>query len=131
MLAEGANEFALVSLDRVPLTLGGQIRFQVENVLAAAAACWALGVPCEQIRLGLETFAADGPDSPARFNVLTRGDKTIIVDYGHNTSSLAAVLQAIEAFPNARRTAVYSTAGDRRDATSSGRASYWPARSTA
>ncbi len=116
VLAEGANEFVLVPLHRVPVTMGGQVRFQVENVLAAAATCWALGVPCEYILLGLETFAADGPDSPARFNILTRGDKTIVVDYGHNPSSLAAVLQALERFPHARRTAVYSTAGDRRDA---------------
>jgi cyanophycin synthetase len=116
VLAEGLNEFVLVPLSRVPVTMGGNVRFQVENVLAAAAACWALGVPCEYILLGLETFSADGPDSPARFNVLTRGDKTIVVDYGHNPSSLAAVLQALEAFPHARRTALYSTAGDRRDA---------------
>lgn len=115
VLAEGANEFVLVPLHRVPITMGGQVRFQVENVMAAAAACWALGVPCQYILLGLETFAADGPDSPARFNIRTHDDKTIVIDYGHNPSSLAAVLQAFEAFPHARRTAVYSVAGDRRD----------------
>lgn len=114
-LAEGDNEFALLSLDRVPLTRGGQIRFQVENVLAAAAACWALGIPAEQIRLGLETFSEKCADSPARFSVFERHGSTIVLDYGHNPSSLAAVLQALESFAHQRRTAVYSTAGDRRD----------------
>jgi cyanophycin synthetase len=114
-LADGGAEFALLSLDRIPLTFNGRIRFQVENALAAAAACWSLGTPAEQIRAGLETFSAQMDKSPGRFNVLDVKGATVIVDYGHNASSLAAVLTAIEHFPNARRTAVYSVAGDRRD----------------
>jgi cyanophycin synthetase len=114
-LAEGQSEFALLSLERVPLTRGGTIPFQAENVLATAAACWALGVPCEQIRNGLESFSGNACDVPARFNVLELGGHTLIVDYGHNSSSLQAVLQAIHTFSHSRRTAVYSTPGDRRD----------------
>lgn len=114
-LAEGQSEFALLSLDRVPLTRGGSIAFHVENVLAAAAACWALGVPCEHIRTGLETFSGDTREVPARFNVLEVGGHTLIVDYGHNASSLQAVLLAMRTFPQPHRTAVYSVPGDRRD----------------
>jgi cyanophycin synthetase len=114
-LAEGEYEFTLLSLDRIPLTYGGKIAFQVENVLAAAAACWALGLPAEQIRLGLESFAAQMDKVPARFNVFEIGGATVIVDYGHNPSSLSAILAAIEPFPHQMRTAVYSVAGDRRD----------------
>jgi cyanophycin synthetase len=114
-LAEGEYEFTLLSLDRIPLTLGGRIGFQVENVLAATAACWALGVPAEQIRLGLESFSAQVDKVPARFNVLDVAGATVIVDYGHNPSSLAAILDALKAFPPQMRTAVYSAAGDRRD----------------
>jgi hypothetical protein len=40
---------------------------------------------------------------------------TVIVDYGHNTDALAALIQAMERFPHQRRTCVYTTAGDRRD----------------
>ena len=114
-LAEGEYEFTLLSLDRIPLTYGGRIAFQVENVLAATAACWALGLPAEQIRLGLESFAAQMDKVPARFNVFEFAGATVIVDYGHNPSSLAAILTAIEPFPHQMRTAVYSVAGDRRD----------------
>ncbi|MGH7225268.1 MAG: cyanophycin synthetase family protein, partial [Gemmataceae bacterium] len=49
ILAEGAQEIPLVSLENVPLTHGGHVGFQVENALAAAAAAWVLGVPCEVI----------------------------------------------------------------------------------
>ena len=52
---------------------------------------------------------------PARFNVFEIAGATVIVDYGHNPSSLAAILTAIEPFPQQMRTAVYSVAGDRRD----------------
>lgn len=115
VLAEGASEVAVAMQQDVPLTHGGRIPFQVENVLAAAAACWALGTPLEQIRHGLQTFSAQLDGSPARFNVMTIGGATVIVDYGHNTSSLTAVLEAMQLFPHRVRSAVYSTAGDRRD----------------
>jgi cyanophycin synthetase len=115
VLADGQNEFTLLSLDRVPLTHNGRIGFQVENVLAAAAACWALGLPVEQIRNGLESFSAHLDKTPGRFNLLEIGGATVVVDYGHNPSSLAAVLEAIDQFPHRRRSAVYSAAGDRRD----------------
>lgn len=114
-LAEGEYEFTLLSLDRIPLTYNGRILFQVENVLAATAACWALGLPAEQIRIGLESFSAQMDKVPARFNVFEINGATVIVDYGHNPSSLAAILSAIEPFPHQVRTAVYSVAGDRRD----------------
>jgi cyanophycin synthetase len=114
-LAEGEYEFTLLSLDRIPLTYNGRIGFQVENVLAATAACWALGLPAEQIRLGLESFSAQMDKVPARFNVFDIAGATVIVDYGHNPSSLAAILSAMDAFPQKMRTAVYSVAGDRRD----------------
>jgi cyanophycin synthetase len=114
-LAEGEYEFTLLSLDRIPLTYGGRIGFQVENVLAATAACWALGLPAEQIRLGLESFSAQMDKVPARFNVFEIAGATVIVDYGHNPSSLAAILTALEPFPAQMRTAVYSVAGDRRE----------------
>jgi cyanophycin synthetase len=115
MLAEGQSEFPLLSLDRIPLTHGGRIGFQVENVLAATAACWTLGMPCEQIRIGLESFSAHMDKVPGRFNLVEMNGATIIVDYGHNPSSLQAIVQAISQFPHARRTVIYSAAGDRRD----------------
>jgi cyanophycin synthetase len=115
ILAEGAQEIPLVSLRHVPLTHGGRIGFQVENALAAAAAAWSLGVPCELIRVGLETFAPDLDKSPGRFNLLEVNGATVIVDYGHNPSALACLIEAMGQFPHRRRSAVYSTAGDRRD----------------
>ena len=100
----------------MPLTHGGRIGFQVENVLAAAAAAWAPGhADRDAIRAGLESFAADMDRVPGRFNLLEIDGATVILDYGHNPSALARLIEAIEQFPHERRTAVYSAAGDRRD----------------
>jgi cyanophycin synthetase len=115
ILAEGEVEIPLVALDNVPLAYGGRIGFQVENTLASAAAAWALGIPRDAIRAGMESFAADSQKVPGRFNLLEIRGATVIVDYGHNVSALAALIEAIEQFPHERRTIVYSAAGDRRD----------------
>jgi cyanophycin synthetase len=116
ILAEAEQEIRLVSLDRVPLTHGGLVGFQVQNALAAAAAAWSLGVPCEVIRVGLETFTSSLESTPARFNLLEVGGATVVLDYGHNTSSLSCLIEVLSRLPHRRRTAVYSAAGDRRDA---------------
>jgi cyanophycin synthetase len=115
MLAHGPEEVALAPLTYVPLTFGGRIAFQVENVLAAAGAAWALGAAPEAIRVGLETFVGDLDGTPGRFNLVELDGATLIFDYGHNPSSLANVIEALDAFPQRRRIAMYTAAGDRRD----------------
>ena len=52
---------------------------------------------------------------PGRFNLLEIGGATVIVDYGHNVSSLQQMVETIEQFPHEHRIAVYTSAGDRRD----------------
>jgi cyanophycin synthetase len=115
VLAQGNFEFSLINLEKVPLTLGGKIRFQIENAMAAVAATWALGVPAEIIRAGLESFLPSLESCPGRFNLLEWRGATMIVDYGHNPSALQGVIDSLVNFPPGRRLAVYSAAGDRRD----------------
>lgn len=116
VLAEGEVEIPLAALTNVPLTHGGRIRFQIENVLAAAAAAWAQGVPRDAIRSALESFSPRMDQLPGRFNVFSIRGATVVVDYGHNASALVAILEALSNFPATRRRAVFSMAGDRRDA---------------
>jgi cyanophycin synthetase len=115
VLCDGPRETRLAHLDRVPLVHRGLVDFQVENVLASAAAAWRLGVPLELVRLGLESFSSGSSGSPGRFNLLDLSGASIVVDYGHNVPSLERICGAVAKFPHPRRTAVYSAAGDRRD----------------
>jgi cyanophycin synthetase len=79
------------------------------------AAGYALGISIETIRTGVETFGSDLKTIPGRFNVVSHKGSTIILDYGHNSSALLALTDAIEKMPHRRRKIVYTAAGDRRD----------------
>jgi cyanophycin synthetase len=115
VLAAGPDEVMRIGFDGIPLTHGGRVRFQVENALACIGGLWALGLPWDSIRAALATFGTDTDKSPGRFNVLSLNGTTAIFDYGHNPSSLLAMVEALGGFPHRRRIAVYSAAGDRRD----------------
>lgn len=113
--AEGTWEAKIADLAGVPMTMGGAIGFQVENAMAAAAAAWTLGVPFQIIRHALETFAANPSKAPGRFNVINFRGATIVLDYGHNTSALRALIDGLNHFPSERRVILYTATGDRRD----------------
>jgi len=115
VLASGPDERKVARLDQLPLTHGGRIGFQVDNLLASVAAGYWLGLSLDALRKGIETFTSDLGTVPGRFNVLTHRDATVILDYGHNSSALLALAEAIEKMPHRRRKVVYTAAGDRRD----------------
>jgi cyanophycin synthetase len=115
VFAEGQMERHFALVDQIPLTHRGAIRFQVENTLAGIGAALSLGLPFEKIRSAAENFFSNFVNVPGRFNVVRRNGSTIIVDYGHNPSSLSAIIGALENYNYKRRIAIYSTAGDRRD----------------
>ena len=115
ILCEGDTETPLVALQDLPSTHGGRVGFQIENVLAAAAAAWALDVSLNDIRSGLQSFQGNLQDDPARFNVLESAEKTIVVMDGRNLSALQAVIAAITEFPHSKCSVVYSAEEDRRD----------------
>jgi len=112
--AQGKNEHRIPLTD-VPITRGGVIGFQVENVMASVAAAWAVGIDWDKIALGLRTFVGESDNAPGRFNVFDYRGATVIADYGHNPDAIAALVSAVENMPAKRRSVVISGAGDRRD----------------
>jgi cyanophycin synthetase len=115
VLATDGSARARVPLSEIPLTRGGTIGFQVENVLAAVGAAWGCGVPFEAVRSGLASFVSDARTAPGRFNVMDFGGATVVADYGHNPDAMRALVAAVESMPARRRSVVISAAGDRRD----------------
>jgi cyanophycin synthetase len=112
--AEGTSVERL-ELSGIPLTRNGTIAFQIENVMAAVGAAWALGIDWNTIRLGLATFVSDADTAPGRFNVFDYRGATLVADYGHNPDAIQALVQAVDALPAKQRWVVISGAGDRRD----------------
>jgi cyanophycin synthetase len=115
VLAQGRDETALCLLRNIPLTRAGNVRFQTENVLAAIAAAWALGLAPAMMRAGVQSLGSDPADAPWPFTVFERAGITVIIDGAHNESALAAAIAAVRQFPAERATAVYGSAADRRD----------------
>jgi cyanophycin synthetase len=115
VLARADDELALAAVDRIPLTQRGRALFQVENVLAAAGAGWALGLSQSAVREGLESFAADPTLMPARFNVWEVAGATVVVDFPHNAMHLEALIEAAGEFAHERRVIVFAGC-NRRDA---------------
>ncbi len=113
--AEGSTVVHRLPLAGVPLTRNGSIGFQIENVMAATGAAWAIGISWEVIRQGLATFVSDASTAPGRFNLFDYKGATLIADYGHNPDAIQALVNAIDSMDGKRRSVVISGAGDRRD----------------
>ncbi|MCW5655719.1 cyanophycin synthetase [Hydrogenophaga sp.] len=104
-----------IPLQGVPITRGGTIGFQKDNVMAAIGAAWCAGLDWDTIARGLATFSNDADNAPGRFNVMDYRGATVIADYGHNPDAMRALVDAVTAMPARRRMVVISGAGDRRD----------------
>ena len=59
MLANGKEEKPLAKLKDIPLTASGNDAMQAENVLAAVAAAWSLGISPDIMRTGIETYSVE------------------------------------------------------------------------
>lgn len=104
-----------IPLNEIPLTKNGTIHFQIENVMAAIGAGWALGLEWAAIYAGVTSFVNNTQTAPGRFNLFNYRNATLIADYGHNPDAIQALVNAIESIPSKKRSVVISAAGDRRD----------------
>ena len=105
----------VVAVDDVPLAMGGAARFQLGNLLAAAAAAYLQGVGADAIAEGLRTFIPSGAVTPGRMNVLRTARGTVIVDYAHNPAAIRGLMDFVRRMPARRRIGVITMPGDRRD----------------
>jgi cyanophycin synthetase len=115
VVRDGIGDELVGDVRDFPVTLRGAARFNVQNVLAAVAACHAIGVPCEAIRRALETFHASPEHLPGRLNVVEMEGYTVLVDYGHNVPALQALAPVVESLAQGRVVAMCNASGNRRD----------------
>lgn len=115
ILDTGGEKLNLVELERLDFTVGGKLRFQVQNALAATAAAWAAGLNPALIVRALTTFATTTTMVPGRFNRLDIQGVEVILDYGHNLAAMHAMADALEGLGPRRTVMVMGLPGDRRD----------------
>jgi cyanophycin synthetase len=109
--AAGSTEQPVMREAEVPATLGGSARFQVANVLAAVAACRALGVSRERTAASLARF--ESAHNPGRMNLYRVNGGYAVVDYGHNPGAFGAVCELAARWQDRQVTGVFTVPGDR------------------
>ena len=115
VLVRDGQERAVVDAREVPITLQGAARFNVQNALAATAACDALGLDAERIAAGLRSFVPSAEQLPGRLNVFDIDGVRVLVDYGHNVPAVEALGQMLPRLGSGRRINVANASGNRRD----------------
>ncbi len=95
---------------RIDLHSGLLGRFNLYNILAAAATGIAMGLPLDAIRAGLERH----PQVPGRVErVANDRGLTILVDYAHTGDALENVLRTLTELKKERIITVFGCGGDR------------------
>ncbi len=113
--ADGATD-TVIGVAEIPATLGGRVRHNVENALAATALAWAMGIDRTVIAEGLRAFGADLGSSPGRFNLLDGFPAKVLLDYAHNPPALRQSMAALATLPReGRRVIVLTSPGNRPD----------------
>jgi cyanophycin synthetase len=65
ILAQGSDEQPLVEIDELPMTQPGSADHDLENLLAAVAAAWALGLSLDLMRTGVATYIPENQTAGA------------------------------------------------------------------
>ena len=116
VIQHGQTKIPLVDVRDVPITLDGKAAFNIQNALAAAAACHAIGVPDEKICRGLTTFNPTVGQLPGRMNLFEVDRYHVLIDYGHNPSALKALASVLPELARGGRVInVGGGSGNRRD----------------
>jgi UDP-N-acetylmuramoyl-L-alanyl-D-glutamate--2,6-diaminopimelate ligase len=107
---EGIEATLLIGGERlvVPSRLLG--KFNLSNILAAAAAAFTLGIPGGSIRDGIAALI----HVPGRLEKISAaGQPAVFVDYAHTDDALRRVLQTLAAFRTGKIITVFGCGGDR------------------
>ncbi len=110
---QGLRETFITMTKDIPLTIGGTAGFQIENVLAAFAACDVMEVPLRECLDGVRSFHNFA--NSGRSNLYQVGRGYVLVDYGHNPEAIRSIGRMISQWNISRSTLVLGVPGDRSD----------------
>lgn len=112
---KGGTEICLIDVKQIPSTMGGVLKHNISNSMAAVAASIGLGMPVDSIIKGLMTFKCDSVSNPGRFNIYEVNGAKVILDYGHNIDGYRVVIDSLLQMKTGRLIGVIGTPGDRTD----------------
>uniref|UniRef100_UPI0040563522 cyanophycin synthetase n=1 Tax=Candidatus Electrothrix sp. TaxID=2170559 RepID=UPI0040563522 len=108
-------DIIICELEKIPITFGGIVDFNISNALAAVGALHGLHLPIEQIRNGIMTFHSSANQNPGRMNLFDFQKFKVLVDYGHNQESAQAMVKLLPRISQGRKVALCHGTGSRTD----------------
>lgn len=95
VIAQGAQQQALMPLADVPATMAGRLPFNESNALFAITVAWAQGIPLDTIGKAMATFANTPEQNPGRYNLIEGFPFQVMLDYGHNPDGVRQLCSVI------------------------------------
>lgn len=112
---QNGEKVRIASVQNVPLTRGGEIKFMVANALASTLGAYLWGFTPLQIAAALQNFIPGYDLTPGRMNLFELRRFNVLVDYAHNPHGYTAVEDYIQNINARRKIGIISGVGDRRD----------------
>lgn len=103
----------LSNINNIPITLGGKLTFNIENILAVCGALVGLEIDYCMIKNGIESYYLNSESNLGRFNCYSVNGINVILDYGHNIAGYTSVLSSIKSMKSKRIHGVVGIPGDR------------------
>ncbi len=107
------NLWTIAEVSSIPITFEGKATFNVQNSLAAVAACVALDTDLDSIKNGLLTFQSSTTQNPGRMNILDVGKIKVMIDYGHNRPAVEALSEVLDDLTEGEKIVVCQGTGNR------------------
>lgn len=107
------KNYRICDVTKMPLTMGGTLKHNIYNALAACGALVGLGIDYVMIAKGFLQFKSDEKFNCGRFNVYNLNGIEIILDYGHNIDGYKMVIDSLKAMKKESVTGIIGVPGDR------------------
>ena len=107
------KKYKVADVRNIPITLGGVLDFNIENVMTACGILVGMGIDYCMISKGFRSFKLDSDDNSGRFNIYDVDGIKVVLDYGHNIEGYRAILKALLKMKKNNLIGVIGVPGDR------------------
>lgn len=114
-ILKGEEVIELENIENIPLTMDGNAKFMIENVLAASLATYLFGFDLEGIRNSLRSFIPGPKHTPGRLNVFAFQNFNVMIDFAHNPPGFLAIEDYLAKVEATKKIGIIAGVGDRRD----------------
>lgn len=96
---QGARREEIIRVAMIPSAMGGLLRCNLSNGMAAAGMAIGMGVSISNVARGLGAFRLDSVENPGRFTILDDYAAPVLVNQTANPLAMRATIPAILAIP--------------------------------